>query len=198
MEWDGLFIETHRDVYEPHDDSFLLARVVEQAVADGTRFLEVGCGTGLVSMAAARAGATVTATDINPIAADLARRNGKQNQLSVDAHEGDLIDGRGPFDVIAFNPPYLPTAEDERVQGPLNHAFDGGLSGNDVVLRFVEQLASADWQAKQVLVIHSSLSDPQPLIDAMAAAGYGSHDVAAEERHFMERLTVRRFQAITA
>ncbi len=195
MEWDGLFIETHRDVYEPHDDSFLLARVVEEAVGSGTRFLEVGCGTGLVSMAAARAGATVTATDINPLAAALARRNGKHNGLPIDAVHADLMAGlRGPFDVIAFNPPYLPTAEEDKVQGPLNAAFDGGSSGNDVVLRFVEQLTAADWTAGQVLVIHSSLSDPEPLIAAMADAGYDNHDVAAEERHFMERLTVRRFR----
>lgn len=195
MEWDGLFVVTHRDVYEPHDDSFLLARVVAETVGAGVRFLEVGCGAGLVSMAAARAGATVTATDINPFAVRLAAQNAKQNKFVVAAINADLMAGlTGPFDVIAFNPPYLPTAPEDKVDGPLNAAFDGGLSGNDVVLRLVDQLAAAPWQAQQILIIHSSLSDPAPLKAAMADAGYGRHAVVADEKHFMERLTVRSFK----
>ncbi len=194
MEWQGIFVGKHPEVYEPSDDTFLLAKVISEAVPAGTRFLEVGCGAGLVSMAAAKNGAQVTATDINPFAVALARRNAKENRLRITVHETDLMAGvAGPFDAIAFNPPYLPTAEDERVSGPLNHAFDGGLSGNDVVLRFVEQLGGHAWKADAVYVIHSSLSDPQPLVDAMDAIGYPAHDVVADEKHFMERLTVRRF-----
>ncbi len=194
MDWNGLFIGTHPEVYEPSDDTFLLARVVAEVVLPGERFLEVGCGTGTVSMVAARCGARVTCTDVNPHAVKLAAANAKENRLRLEATEADLMgDVEGPFEVIAFNPPYLPTAEDERVQGPLNAAFDGGLSGNDVVLRFVAQLERCSWQARAVLIIHSSLSDPQPLMDAMAAAGYPQHTVVAQERHFMEQLTVRQF-----
>ncbi len=193
MNWNGLFVGKHPDVYEPSDDTFLLARVVEERVHAGDRFLEVGCGAGLVSMAAARAGAIVAATDVNPLAVTLARANAKENGLQMTVHEADLVgDVAGPFDVIAFNPPYLPTLPEERVRGPLNHAFDGGESGNDVVLRFVEQLAALPWKAREILVIHSSLSDPQPLDDAMVGLGYRV-GVAADEKHFMERLTVRQF-----
>lgn len=193
MEWNGLFYAKHAEVYEPSDDTFLLARVVEEEVRPGDKFLEVGCGTGLVSIAAGRKGAEVTCTDANPHAVRLAWQNARQNGFGVHALETDLMqDVPGPFDVVAFNPPYLPTTDEDRVAGPLNLAFDGGESGNDVVLRFVDQLEAAPWTPRCVLVIHSSLSDPGPLISRMEAMGYAA-DVAAEEKHFMERLTVRRF-----
>lgn len=193
MEHDGLFVATHRDVYEPHDDTFLLARVVQERVRPGMHVLEVGCGAGVVAMTAARAGAVVTATDANPTAVELCRHNAKQNGLAMTVVETDLLAGlEGPFDLIVFNPPYLPTAEEDVVQGPLNLAFDGGHDGNETVLRFAAQIASLPSRPAEVLVVHSSLSDPKPLQDAMRLIGY-DHAIAAREKHFYEQLWVRRF-----
>lgn len=193
MEWDGLFYAAHRDVYDPCDDTFLLARVVQAEVRPGERFLEVGCGTGLVSLAAARAGARVTCADVNPVAVETARHNARENHLAVEAVEADLLAGlSGPFDAVAFNPPYLPTMEDEHVEGVLDLAFDGGPDGNRVVLRFAHQLASLRPLPRVVWVVHSSLSDPGPLEDRMRGLGYAVEE-AADERFPHERLRVVRF-----
>lgn len=195
MEWGGIYLAKHPDVYEPSDDTFLLARVVAESVGPGTRFLEVGCGAGLVSLAAAKAGAEVVCTDLNPHAVALARHNARENGLTVEAVEADLLAGvedRGPYDVVAFNPPYLPTAPEDRVEGPLNLAFDGGADGNAVVLRFAAQVVALNPPPRTILVIHSSLSEPGPLAARLAEAGY-DHEVAARERHFFEELWVRRF-----
>lgn len=202
MNWTGpdgrtYFLATHPEVYVPSDDTFLLARAVAAELSDrppGQRMLEVGCGAGLVALVAAAAGADVTATDLNPHAVALARHNAQQNGLRVTLRECDLLAGLdGPFDVVAFNPPYLPTAPDEVVPGPLNLAFDGGLDGNGTVLRFAAQVGALAHRPQAVLVVHSSLSDTAPLAHAMARLGYGS-DVVVEESHFFERLSVRRFQ----
>jgi len=188
-----LFIGTHPDVYVPSDDTFLLARAVAAEVRPGMRVLEVGCGAALVSLVAARAGAIVTATDLNPHAIAVARHNAHENGVRLDVVQADLLDGlAGPFDLVAFNPPYLPTAPDEVVPGPLNLAFDGGKDGNGTVLRFAAQLGRLAQRPAVVLVVHSSLSDPAPLAAAMAALGYRC-DVALEESHFFEKLAVRRF-----
>ncbi len=193
MEYDGLFVGTHAEVYEPHDDTFLLARAVKAHVSQGKRFLEVGCGAGVIAMTAAREGAEVTATDANPFAVELCRHNAKQNRLSIHVVETDLLEGlEGPFDVVAFNPPYLPTDEEDKVSGPLNLAFDGGPDGNVVVLRFAEQIAALSPLPSDILVIHSSLSDPAPLRERLGALGY-QEEVVEEEKHFYERLWVRRF-----
>lgn len=198
MEWTGAggryFLALDANVYRPGDDTFLLARAVADAVGPGTRFLEIGCGSGLVSLVAARHGGLVTCTDMNPQAVALARHNAKQNGLKVTALEGDLFAGAtGPFDVVAFNPPYLPTAPDEQVPGPLNLAFDGGPDGNRVVLRFAAQLAVLPHRPATLLVVHSSLADPTALTRVLSDLGYGC-EVVAEEPHFYERLSVRRFR----
>ncbi|MGB1585952.1 MAG: HemK2/MTQ2 family protein methyltransferase [Thermoplasmatota archaeon] len=192
MNWDGLFVATHRDVYEPSDDTFLLARVVGDLVQPGECFIEVGCGTGLVSLVAARKGASAICTDRNPYAAAIAKANASENRLQLDVLIADLLSGLTvDADWVVFNPPYLPTAPDEHVEGPLDWAFDGGPDGNQVALRFADQVA--ELRPRNVLVIHSSLSDPRPLLDRMAVAGY-DHEVAADERLPYERLFVRRFE----
>lgn len=198
MEWTGpggrYFVALHEDVYRPSDDTFLLAGAVHAEARPGARFLEVGCGAGLVSLVAARAGCVVSCTDANPLAVELARHNARQNGLKVHAVEGDVLAGlHGPFDLVAFNPPYLPTDPDERLPGVINLAFDGGRDGNETVLRFAAQLGALEHRPACVLVVHSSLSDPKPLQAAMAGLGY-RQDVAAEQALDFERLTVRRFR----
>lgn len=201
MKWrapDGgdLFFTTHKDVYRPAEDTFLLAHAVhaELATRPRGRFLEVGCGAAIVALVAARLGWDTTCTDANPEAIRLASHNAHENRLTVHAAETDLLQGlAGPFDVVAFNPPYLPTLPEERLPGAINLAFDGGTSGNDVVLRFVEQVAALSPRPSCVLVVHSSLSDPAHLQAAMARLGY-RHDVAVEQKLDFERLTVQRFQ----
>jgi release factor glutamine methyltransferase len=199
MKWTGpdghaYAIALDADVYRPSDDTFLLAKAVHAAVRPGERFLEVGCGSGLVSLVAARAGARVSACDLNPHAVRAARHNAKSNGLKLDAVESDLLsEVAGPFDVVAFNPPYLPTGPDEVLPGPLNLAFDGGPDGNATVLRFAAQVAGLSPPPRLVLVVHSSLADPGPLEAALGAQGYRC-EVVADEAHFFERLAVRAFR----
>jgi release factor glutamine methyltransferase len=198
VEWEGpdgsrYFLALHEDVYRPAEDTFLLARAVHATVRPGQAFLEVGCGAGLVSLVAARTGAAVTATDLNPHAVALLQHNARQNGLKVRAVQADLLHGvAGPFDVVAFNPPYLPTTPEEYVPGPLNLAFDGGPDGNATVLRFAAQVGALRPLPGTILVVHSSLSDPAPLERALEAAGYRCR-VLLQESHFFERLTVRAF-----
>lgn len=79
----------------------------------GRHVAEVGCGSGILSLAAARAGAeTVTAIDINPNAARAATMNGRDNGLpQVRGVASNLMSGIAPrplFDVIITSPPSFP------------------------------------------------------------------------------------------
>jgi release factor glutamine methyltransferase len=201
MEWEGpggrYRVWEHRDVYRPSHDTFLLAHAVGHEVRPGDRFLEVGCGAGLVSMVAARRGATVTATDLNAEAVRLAQENASENAVAMDVRKADLLEGlAGPFDVVAFNPPYLPTGPGDVIPGPLNLAFDGGRDGNETVLRFAAQVARLRPLPRAILVVHSSLADPAALAAALATLGYEGA-IVAEEAHFFERIQVRRFALST-
>lgn len=167
-----LVYEVHPDVYEPADDTFLLLHAVEREPPG--RLLEVGTGVGLVAIAAARAGHRVTATDRNPLALRFARRNGQKNNVHIDWARSDLLRGLrlGRFDTVAFNPPYLPTALHERVPGPLNWAFDGGLHGRRVLEQFLQQIPAA---APRILIVTSTLQGPTEL-DSL----FRSHGLSAQ------------------
>jgi release factor glutamine methyltransferase len=74
----------------------------------GKTILELGAGSGLISIAAARAGAIVTATDINPVAVRYLAMNAKANRVDLDIIESDLFKKipQQSFGMIVINPPY--------------------------------------------------------------------------------------------
>lgn len=96
----------------------LLAEHIATLDLKGKRFLELGAGTGRVALIAARGGALVTASDINPKAVENVRINAARNNLSLDVVLSDLFDQLPDhFDVVAINPPYYqhdPTTDAER------------------------------------------------------------------------------------
>ena len=99
------------DVYEPAEDSFLMVRAAIAEVRKSDYVLEIGTGSGIVSMCLMDR-AKVVATDINPHAVKSARLNG------VEVIRTDMFGGiGGKFDLIIFNPPYLPASEDEKADG---------------------------------------------------------------------------------
>jgi predicted nicotinamide N-methyase len=82
-----------------------LARELDGLELRGRRVVELGCGLAVPSLAAARAGAEVLATDACPEALALVARTARLNELSVEtavvdwADPGELL-GRAPFDVV--------------------------------------------------------------------------------------------------
>lgn len=88
------------DVYAPQffTDSFWFAEVLPQIVSDRS-LLEIGAGTGIISIACALNGATVTATDISPAAVRNTTINSQQQRVKIDCRIGDV---------------YAPVREDER------------------------------------------------------------------------------------
>jgi release factor glutamine methyltransferase len=71
-------------------------------------FLELGAGSGLISIYAARQNGKVTATDINPVAIKALVKNRLLNKVSFEIIQSDLFQhiGDRQFDVVAINPPY--------------------------------------------------------------------------------------------
>lgn len=74
---------------------------------EGKTFLELGCGSGLISITAAMAGARVTASDLSLKALENTRRNAAQNNVAINVVHSDLFDKlHQTFDRIIVNPPY--------------------------------------------------------------------------------------------
>jgi len=86
----------------------LLLQYIGSLQLNKKNFLELGCGSGLIAVAAAKKGATVTATDINTIATEALKKNSVQNNVIIKIIASDLFANvpRQQFDIIAINPPY--------------------------------------------------------------------------------------------
>jgi release factor glutamine methyltransferase len=165
--------ELFEGVYDPGEDSFLLVDAALNEVRPGERVLEIGTGSGIVSFFL-KGRAHVVATDISPDAARNARANG------VEVVRADLYHGIcGSFDVVIFNPPYLPTASDEKLPSWLNHAFDGGPTGREVIARFLEEAGSILPPCGRVLTVISSLTGIDEVIDMYRSHGFDVRKVSS-------------------
>jgi predicted nicotinamide N-methyase len=84
----------------------LAGALAEDPPAAGTRVLELGCGLGLPSIVAARAGATVLATDGHSDAVVFAAHSMALNEVDAEvavadwARDGDALAARGPWDLV--------------------------------------------------------------------------------------------------
>ena len=148
----GIAIEDNDQQATPAQDA-AEANVSAPAEPRTARVLEVGCGTGCISLSLAwerRGHVTCTATDIEPRAIDLATKN--RDALGLTSGEvafslTNLVssiphDEWGTFDVLVSNPPYIPTD----VMRSLPHevkdfepdlALEGGADGLDIFRRLL-------------------------------------------------------------
>jgi len=89
-----------------HATTLMCLRALEETVQPGANVLDLGTGSGILALAAARLGAAnVLALDSDPVAVRAARENVRLNGLEavVRVEEGTLDAALGPFDVIAVN-----------------------------------------------------------------------------------------------
>ena len=86
----------------------ILLQFLESFNLESKTFLELGAGTGLISVWAAKRGANVTASDISRKAVSNIALNEKMNQCVIQKLNSDLFDSipKQAFDYITINPPY--------------------------------------------------------------------------------------------
>jgi len=171
-------------VYEPAEDSLLLAESLE--VRKGDEVLDVGTGCGIQAILASERAGRVVATDASPLAVENARHNAALNGADVDVRVGDLFEPvRGErFDLIVFNPPYLPCEGEDA-------SWCGGRSGREVTNRFLDEVASHLKPGGRVLLVQSSLSGIEETLERLRGLGM-SAEIVAEGAFFFERIAVIR------
>jgi release factor glutamine methyltransferase len=140
-------------VYPVREDTLLLLEAAREEVRPSDRVLEVGVGSGYVARQIQGRVACIVATDINPYAVRRAREEG------IEVIRTDLVAGIcSRFNLILFNPPYLPTRPEERIKDWLEYALDGGLSGCEVIARFAGQVGTVLAPKGRILLLISSLT----------------------------------------
>ncbi len=166
----NLKIELHPEVYKPAEDTFLLIDSIKLSVGDTV--FEAGSGTGLIAIYCSSLGANVVCCDINPIAVELIKKNYLLNQNllrgNIDVRIGSLfsvLNYKDSFDVIVFNPPYLPTIKEDLVGGSgwFDTAVSGGIDGLNIIKRFIDQVSGFLKKNGRIYFVFSSLSDKDKL-----------------------------------
>jgi release factor glutamine methyltransferase len=170
--------------------SEILAGFVGRLDLRGKRVVDVGTGSGVLALAAARAGAAfVAAVDVNPAAASVAAENARANGYAdrVAPFCGDLLsavsrDAR--FDVVLSNPPFFPGEPRDTA----DRAWHAGPGYRDLAPLF-GQIGERLAPGGRAFVVLSSDADLAALHALSDAAGL-SRRVVVERRLFFESMLV--------
>ena len=175
-------------VYQPAEDSALLAEAAIEDMVDPDRVLEVGTGSGWVAeQIQTETDAHVVGSDLNPHACRQARERG------VAAVRADLV---APFaadsvDAVLFNPPYLPTDPDNEWGDWMEHALSGGEDGRRLIRPFLADVGRVLTVDGVVYLLVSSLTGYEVVVDLAHEAGFETDELRQESYPF-EVLSVLR------
>lgn len=161
---DSLIKHTEKDVYTPSDDTYLLLNYFNNNISnqdiDGLplnevkNILDMGTGTGIIAIFFQQLienlsgfNPHIYASDISKKAIECAKRNEQRYKYvdSITYINSDLFNAfpshlTHKFDIITFNPPYLPSFEFRRTHKTRKEdlAWDGGEKGYELFLRFID------------------------------------------------------------
>ncbi|MGS2810559.1 HemK2/MTQ2 family protein methyltransferase [Nocardia sp. MW-W600-9] len=173
-------------VYRPRADSWLLCRALGDLPSiRGARVLDACAGTGVVTVAAAAAGArSLTAVDLSLPALISTWLNCRLRGIAVDLRHGDFsVASRLPrFDVVLANPPYVPAADTSAHGAAL--AWDAGPDGRSVLDRLCSTLPDLLTERGVGLIVHSAISNPDRSLSQLRARGADAQVVLAGQVPF--------------
>jgi release factor glutamine methyltransferase len=174
-------------VYIPAEDSYLMSRILKEQIPlliqenPNLKFLEIGAGSGIHLQTALTLGirkGNIYSSDID------SRSVSHCNLLGFNCIHSDLFENiKGKYDVIIFNPPYLP--DDAREPKNSKTATTGGKKGNEIIIRFLQNAKNYLNPHGKIFLITSSLSEDV----SFSSLGYNAKEVGCEKL-FFERLCI--------
>jgi release factor glutamine methyltransferase len=160
----------------------LLLRYIASLPLKNKLLLELGAGSGLIALYAARQGALVMATDINAVAIQSLAMNSHSNRLPLTIIESDLFTNipQQAFDIIAINPPYYK----KQPRTPAEYAWYCGEQG-EYFQQLFSGLQSYMHAQSIVLMVLCDGCDVQ-MIREMAAANGFQMNCVVEKKNWIE------------
>jgi len=181
-------------IYQPREDSFLLAEVVKkQAFGD---VLDVGTGSGVQALTAAEKKEVnkVIACDINVDSVKYVKERiekkskDKKFLRKIEVVRSDLFSNLNQkFDVIIFNPPYLP---EEKVEDEVAKVYNsGGKEGYEVIERFFGKVSNHLKKGGYILMVFSTLTNKKKVDEIIRNKRFSAR-LLKEYTLFYEKLFV--------
>ena len=171
------------DVYPPSEDSYLALSMLKQLMEGefrnrkGLRVLDLGTGTGIlgINLALYANVEYVVLSDISESAVRNANLNAKNNSSALHTipHiiQSDLFSEiAGRFDLIIFNPPYLPESG-EIADRKIAIQMESGPGGNETIRRFLKAAPEHLVTGGKIITVSSSFADSKELHEIISASG---------------------------
>jgi release factor glutamine methyltransferase len=184
--FEGCLIRVPDEALSPKFGTLLLARHLP--LREGDRVLELGTGAGLIAILAARRGHAVVATDVVNACCELARANALLNGVGdrMQVRCGDLFAPMAgdAFDLIAVNPPQMPTPPEREWDDPICQADSGGPDGWAILDRIIREAPGylKPW-GRLVFTLYDFLGI-QRALDNLRTAGLEPRVLARETQRF--------------
>ena len=178
-------------VYEPAEDTFLLAE--KMTITEDDTVLDMGTGCGILAVLAAEKAKSVVAVDINPYAIECGIKNAEMNgaRERIEFRHGKLfqpIKQNEKFSLILFNAPYLPSEPDEE-RNWIGKAWAGGSNGRKIIDQFVMNAPNFLAAGGRIQLVQSSLSDVNRTIQIFSEMSLRAM-VAAQVKVAFERIVL--------
>lgn len=180
------------NVYAPAEDSFLFADNLQ--VEAGDDVLDLGTGCGILGILAAEQARFVVAADVNPYAVRCAKANAEFNNVrgNMAFVQGGLftwLSGKAKFDIILFNAPYLPADKGE-ADSWIGRAWAGGVSGRQIIDRFLFEVPRHLKRTGRVLLMQSTLANVDETVQRFADCRLTARVVAECALPFFETVVL--------
>ncbi len=186
VQMSGLRLEIPPSVFHPkfYLTSRFFAGYIQGLDLEGKEVLEMGCGSGILSLVAARRGARVTAVDINPRAVECTAGNARGNALehTVLAIQGDLfsaLPARSTFDFILWSPPFYPQDPSDDA----GFAWNAGV-GYSAIRRFAESAGAHLRTGGKILLLLSTDTDRSAILSFFESNGFRMQVVRVKRKLF--------------
>ncbi|MAB36130.1 MAG: hypothetical protein CL975_02240 [Euryarchaeota archaeon] len=187
-------------VYPPKEDTMMLCRAITKLTSNqGSKAMEIGCGSGLVSIVLKTLGWDVVACDVNPYAVACTRGNMEANGLSgmsdvFEAEVGSDFTIAEETELIVWNLPYLGEAafgtglHEKIEEAALTDIPEGGWGG--VLLHTLENLHSELTENIMVILVMRTEPESDSKIIDWKLKGWSCRRLGAE------RFGVEKIEAI--
>jgi len=219
---DPVIICDYENVYPPSDDTYLILDYfrnnINQNYVDGIdirnikKILDLGTGTGIIAIFLeilkakySNFNPKIYASDILEEAIKCAKLNEKENHIEnqINFIISNLFKSfpenlKHSFNIIIFNPPYLPSSgiiEKNRTKTKMDYSWDGGITGYDVFLTFIEDAKNfLDLNQKSyIYFISSSRTNIKELNKILVRKGFTN--IELEKKHiFFEDIILNRLE----
>jgi len=172
-------------MYQPEEDSYLLSEALVSYLSElknkNAKFLDLGTGSGIQSETASRflEKNNILAVDTDPEALNYVKNLGFKVLTS-----NLLSQVRGKYDIIAFNPPYLPKDKYDNKKDT-----SGGKKGDEIILRFLKQAKKHLTDSGVIFLLLSSLTPKKRILEELDKQHFKAESVLSKNL-FFEQLEV--------